>query len=165
MENDIISEVTVIDEGWMKGRVERTGQYGMLRSNFLEKVQSLIAVLGFCFYQQYQDAFRSRQGRDNQIGLLQEPYSRKETVSAHHFQYQGWPHDLGQFFYFRTNCAIACGTCAYMLRGFSWMSRGKKGVRNSRNLFMLFSFGPQLNAFIAVRILLKYFRRKLLQFE
>ena len=28
----------------------------------------------------------------------------------------GLPHDMGQFFYF--NCAIACGTRAYMLRGF-----------------------------------------------
>ena len=68
------------------------------------------------------------------------------------------------FSIFRTNCAIACGTRAYMLRGFSRMSRGKNGVRNSRNRFMLFSFGPQLNAFMAVGILLKYFRRKLLQF-
>ena len=32
-------------------------------------------------------------------------------------------------------------------------------------LYMLFSFGPQLNAFMAVGILPKYFRRKLLQFE
>ena len=69
------------------------------------------------------------------------------------------------FSIFRTNCAIACRTRAYMLRGFSQMSRGKNGVRNSRNRFMLFSFGPQLNAFMAVGILLKYFCRKLLQFE
>ncbi|KAL9967699.1 hypothetical protein ACROYT_G025987 [Oculina patagonica] len=38
MENDIITEVTVIDDGWMEGRVERTGQYGMLPSNYVEKV-------------------------------------------------------------------------------------------------------------------------------
>ena len=50
-------------------------------------------------------------------------------------------------------------------RGFSWMLRGQNGVWNSRNRFMLFSFGPQLNAFMAVGILLKYFCRKLLQFE
>ena len=29
----------------------------------------------------------------------------------------------------------------------------------------VYTFGPQLNAFMAVGILLKYFRRKLLQFE
>ena len=38
MENDLISEVTVIDDGWMEGRVERTRQYGMLPSNYVEKV-------------------------------------------------------------------------------------------------------------------------------
>ena len=38
MEDDIITEVTVIDDGWMEGRVERTGQYGMLPSNYVEKV-------------------------------------------------------------------------------------------------------------------------------
>ena len=38
MEGDIISEVTVIDDGWMEGRIERTGQYGMLPSNYVEKV-------------------------------------------------------------------------------------------------------------------------------
>ena len=30
---------------------------------------------------------------------------------------------------------------------------------------IFFAFGPQLNAFTSVGILLKYFRRKLLQFE
>ena len=30
---------------------------------------------------------------------------------------------------------------------------------------IVYAFGPQLNAFMAVGILLKYFRRKLLQFE
>jgi len=30
---------------------------------------------------------------------------------------------------------------------------------------ILYVFGPQLNAFTSVGILLKYFRRKLLQFE
>jgi len=38
---------------------------------------------------------------------------------------------------FRTNCAIACGTRAYMLRGFLRMSRGGNRVRNSRN-FLFF---------------------------
>lgn len=39
VEGDIISEVTVIYAyGWMAGRVERTGQYGMLPSNYVEKV-------------------------------------------------------------------------------------------------------------------------------
>lgn len=38
LEGDLISEVTVIDEGWMEGRVERTGQYGMLPSNYVELV-------------------------------------------------------------------------------------------------------------------------------
>lgn len=38
LEDDLISEVTVIDDGWMEGRVERTGQYGMLPSNYVERV-------------------------------------------------------------------------------------------------------------------------------
>lgn len=39
LKNDIITEVTVIDDGWMMfGRVERTGQYGMLPSHYVEKV-------------------------------------------------------------------------------------------------------------------------------
>ncbi|XP_033111031.1 LIM and SH3 domain protein 1-like [Anneissia japonica] len=37
-EGDYIIEVTVIDDGWMEGRVQRTGQYGMLPSNYVEKV-------------------------------------------------------------------------------------------------------------------------------
>ena len=36
-EGDIIIDVTVIDDGWMEGRVQRTGQYGMLPSNYVEK--------------------------------------------------------------------------------------------------------------------------------
>ena len=35
---DAIIDVTVIDEGWMEGRVQRTGQYGMLPSNYVEKM-------------------------------------------------------------------------------------------------------------------------------
>ena len=38
MEGDMITEATIIDEGWMEGRVERTGQYGMLPSNYVEKI-------------------------------------------------------------------------------------------------------------------------------
>ena len=38
MEGDLITEATIIDEGWMEGRVERTGQYGMLPSNYVERV-------------------------------------------------------------------------------------------------------------------------------
>ena len=34
---DEIIDVTVIDEGWVEGRVKRTGQYGMLPSNYIEK--------------------------------------------------------------------------------------------------------------------------------
>ncbi|XP_064643740.1 LIM and SH3 domain protein 1-like [Lineus longissimus] len=35
-EGDIIIDATVIDEGWMQGRVQRTGQYGMLPTNYAE---------------------------------------------------------------------------------------------------------------------------------
>ncbi len=34
---DEITEITVIDDGWMEGRVKRTNQYGMLPSNYVEK--------------------------------------------------------------------------------------------------------------------------------
>lgn len=34
---DEIVEVTVIDDGWMEGRVKRTGKYGMLPSNYVDK--------------------------------------------------------------------------------------------------------------------------------
>ena len=34
---DTIIDVIVIDEGWMEGRVERTGAYGLLPSNYVEK--------------------------------------------------------------------------------------------------------------------------------
>ena len=37
-EGDVIIEANVIDEGWMEGRVERTGQFGMLPSNYVEKM-------------------------------------------------------------------------------------------------------------------------------
>jgi len=38
VEGDIITDGVQIDEGWMEGRVERTGQYGMLPSNYVEKI-------------------------------------------------------------------------------------------------------------------------------
>ena len=34
---DEIVDVTVIDDGWMEGRVKRTGKFGMLPSNYVEK--------------------------------------------------------------------------------------------------------------------------------
>ena len=37
-EGDYIVDAEIIDEGWMEGRVERTGQRGMLPSNYVEKV-------------------------------------------------------------------------------------------------------------------------------
>jgi len=37
-EGDVIVDATIIDEGWMEGRVQRTGQYGMLPSNYVEKM-------------------------------------------------------------------------------------------------------------------------------
>lgn len=37
-EGDLITESTIIDDGWMEGRVERTGQYGMLPSNYVEQI-------------------------------------------------------------------------------------------------------------------------------
>ena len=49
-----------------------------------------------------------------------------------------------------------------LLRGFSRMSRRGNGVQNPE---IVYAFGPQLNAFMAVRSLLKYFRPKLFQFE
>ncbi|XP_078489374.1 LIM and SH3 protein isoform X2 [Ciona intestinalis] len=37
-EGDNMVDVTVIDEGWMEGRVARTGAYGMFPSNYVQKV-------------------------------------------------------------------------------------------------------------------------------
>lgn len=34
---DTIENVNVIDEGWVEGRVQRTGQFGMIPSNYIEK--------------------------------------------------------------------------------------------------------------------------------
>ena len=35
---DVIIDASIIDDGWMEGRVERTGQYGMLPSNYVQKM-------------------------------------------------------------------------------------------------------------------------------
>ena len=49
-----------------------------------------------------------------------------------------------------------------MLRGFLQVKRGEMSTKIPK---MFDAFGPQLNTFMSVRILLQYFRRKLLQFE
>ena len=36
-ENDILCDATIIDEGWLEGRVESTGQYGMAPRNYFEE--------------------------------------------------------------------------------------------------------------------------------
>ncbi|XP_058508887.1 LIM and SH3 domain protein 1 isoform X1 [Solea solea] len=38
MEGDVIVDVQPIDEGWMYGRVDRTGQQGMLPANYVEAI-------------------------------------------------------------------------------------------------------------------------------
>lgn len=40
LEGDVIVDAQVIDEGWMYGRVERTGQQGMLPANYVEAIWS-----------------------------------------------------------------------------------------------------------------------------
>ena len=37
-DGDVIVDVQVIDEGWMYGRVERTGNQGMLPANYVEAI-------------------------------------------------------------------------------------------------------------------------------
>ena len=37
-DGDLIVDVTIIDDGWMEGTVERTGHYGMLPSNYVEEI-------------------------------------------------------------------------------------------------------------------------------
>ena len=56
-----------------------------------------------------------------------------------------------------------CGTRAYMLRGFCGCGAGKLMASEIPGMFD--AFGPQLNTFMSVGILLQYFRRKMLQFE
>ena len=65
-------------------------------------------------------------------------------------------------FIFRTNCTIAFGARAYMLQGFCGCRAGEMAFKIPE---MFYVFGPQLNALTSVGILLKYFRRNLLQFE
>lgn len=36
-EGDIIIDATIIDDGWMEGRVKRTGAYGMIPANYVER--------------------------------------------------------------------------------------------------------------------------------
>ncbi|KAM3864145.1 LIM and SH3 domain protein 1 [Diretmus argenteus] len=38
VDGDVILDVQQIDEGWMYGRVERTGQHGMLPANYVEAI-------------------------------------------------------------------------------------------------------------------------------
>ncbi|KXJ11135.1 LIM and SH3 domain protein 1 [Exaiptasia diaphana] len=38
VEGDIVIEPNIIDEGWMEGRIERTGQFGMIPANYVEQV-------------------------------------------------------------------------------------------------------------------------------
>lgn len=38
LDGDVIVDVQSIDEGWMYGRVERTGQQGMLPANYVEAI-------------------------------------------------------------------------------------------------------------------------------
>lgn len=38
LDGDVILDVQLIDEGWMYGRVERTGQQGMLPANYVEAI-------------------------------------------------------------------------------------------------------------------------------
>ena len=69
-----------------------------------------------------------------------------------------------KFSIFRTNCAIACGTRAYITaRIFADVAQAWEVASEIPEI--VYAFGPQLNAFMAVGILVKYFRRKLLQFE
>ena len=56
MEGDLVSDVTVIDDGWMEGRVERTGEYGMLPSNYVESIWWRDAAL-FCLWARLLVAF------------------------------------------------------------------------------------------------------------
>lgn len=38
MDGDVIVDAYQIDEGWMLGRVERTGQQGMLPANYVDAI-------------------------------------------------------------------------------------------------------------------------------
>ena len=68
---------------------------------------------------------------------------------------------LSLFSIFRTNCAIMY-TRVHAARIFANVARGNMASEIHE---MFDAFGPQLNTFMSVGILLQYFRRKLLQFE
>jgi len=55
------------------------------------------------------------------------------------------------FSIFRTNCAIMCGTRGYMLRGFLRIQREEMASEIPE---MFDAFGPQINTFMSVGILL-----------
>ena len=80
------------------------------------------------------------------------------------------------FSIFRTNCAIACGTHAYMLRGFfADVVQGKWRLRFTKSFMLLahnsmemesesheiYALGPPQHVYVCWN--LKYFRRKLFQ--
>lgn len=44
-DGDFIVDVQQIDEGWIFGRVERTGQQGMLPANYVEAIWALLYVV------------------------------------------------------------------------------------------------------------------------
>lgn len=43
VEGDILSNVTIVDDGWASGTVERTGESGMLPSNYIVKQEGAAA--------------------------------------------------------------------------------------------------------------------------
>ena len=67
------------------------------------------------------------------------------------------------FSIFRTNCAIACGTRAYIAaRIFADVAQGKWRPKFPKSFMLL---AQNTTPLMAVAILLMYFLRKLLQFE
>lgn len=48
IEGDTITDVEEIDEGWLTGTVERTGQRGMAPSNYFERIWGHVCELGHC---------------------------------------------------------------------------------------------------------------------
>ena len=61
-----------------------------------------------------------------------------------------------------TNCAIVCAHARTCCEDFCGCRAGKVASEIPE---IFYTFDPLLNTFISVGILLKYFRRKLLQFE
>ena len=64
---------------------------------------------------------------------------------------------------FRANYAIICDTRVCILQRFLPMSRSRDMAPEIPEIF--YAVDPQRNAFMSVRTLLKYFRRKLLQLK